>query len=51
MMAKIFPLEATPNAVYIGIPFSRASKNATSEENGTIVAAKKADKKSASSAI
>jgi len=35
----------------VGIPFSKANKNATSELKGKMVAAKKAERKRASSAI
>ncbi len=50
-MASIFPLEATIRAVVESMPFAKAATNATSEEKGKIVAAKKADKKSANSVI
>ena len=50
-MAKIFPLDADIMACEIDIPFSKASKNATSELNGRMVAAKKAEKQRAISAI
>ncbi len=51
MMAKIFPLDAKTIAFKKGISFAKAAINATSEEKGRIVAARKADKNSASSAI
>ena len=51
MIAKIFPLEAKDKAVKVGTPFSKARRNVTSEEKGTMVAAKKAERKRASSAI
>ena len=51
MMAKIFPSDALRSAFIRGISFCRATKKATSEEKGKMVAAKKAEKKSAISAI
>ncbi len=51
MIAKIFPLEAKKSAFCGGIELCSAPRNATSEENGKIVAAKNAKKKSVSSAI
>lgn len=50
-MARMFPLEATSKAVESGISFIKAAIKATSEEKGKIVAAKKAEKKSAVSAM
>lgn len=50
-MARIFPLEALSIAFTNGISFESAARKATSEENGKIVAAKKAEKKSATSVI
>jgi hypothetical protein len=49
MMAKILPLEAAIIACEKGIPLFIATANAASDEKGNIVAAKKAEKKSASS--
>ncbi len=51
MMAKTLPIDALSSAFISGISFCRAAKKATSEEKGKIVAAKKAEKKSATSAI
>lgn len=51
MMASIFPLEANISASDFDMPFEIAATNATSELKGKIVAAKKAAKKSVSSAI
>jgi len=51
MIAKIFPQDATKRAVNFDIPFSSARRNATSELNGNTVAAKKAQKKSATSSM
>jgi len=50
-MAKTFPLEAKIIAFKNGISFAKAAINATSDEKGKMVAAKKAEKKRASSAI
>ena len=50
-MARIFPVEAKKSAVSAGISFSKATRNATSELKGKIVAAKKAQTKRLSSAI
>jgi hypothetical protein len=50
-MAKIFPLEAKSIALKKGISFTKAAINATSEEKGRIVAAKKAERNRAISAI
>ena len=50
-MASIFPLEAANIAFKNDISLVIAARNATSEEKGTIVAAKKAEKKSATSAM
>lgn len=50
-MAKIFPLEAKNIAFFTLIPLSSAATKLISELNGRIVAAKKADKKSATSVI
>ena len=50
-MAKTFPAEAEIRAICFAIPLSKAIKNVASELNGKIVAAKKADKKSVSSAM
>lgn len=50
-MARIFPLEAKKRAFVTFIPLSSAAIKLISELNGKIVAAKKADKKSTSSAI
>lgn len=50
-MARILPQEAKKRAEYSGIPFSSASKKASSEEKGKTVAPRNAEKKSASSAI
>ncbi|MFA5234874.1 MAG: hypothetical protein WC390_10785 [Sulfurimonas sp.] len=50
-MASTFPQEAYMSASDFGMSFESAAINATSELNGKIVAAKKADKKSVSSAI
>jgi len=49
-MAKMFPLEAAIIAFATGIPLCRAITNAASEEKGKIVAARKAETKSANSA-
>jgi len=49
MMAKILPLEAASMACEKEIPLFIATTNAASDEKGSIVAAKKAEKKSASS--
>ena len=51
MMAKILPVDAIRSAVYFSIPLSRATTRATSELNGSIVAAKKAEKKRAISGM
>lgn len=51
MMASIFPLEANMSAFDFDISFERAARNAISELKGKIVAAKKADKKRATSAM
>ncbi|MDD5400536.1 MAG: hypothetical protein PHQ93_05040 [Sulfurimonas sp.] len=50
-MARIFPLEAKISAFAFDISLAKAARNATSELNGKIVAAKKADKKSVISAM
>ena len=50
-MARILPLEAKISAVDVGISLAKAATKATSEEKGRTVAAKKAVKKSAISAI
>ena len=50
-MAKTFPLDAKIIAFKIGMSFLRAATNATSDENGKIVAAKKAERNRPSSAI
>jgi len=50
-MANIFPLDAKSIAFIKGISFAKAATNATSDEKGKIVAAKKAEKKSATSAM
>ncbi len=50
-MAKIFPLEAKNIAFFMFMPLSSAVTKLISELNGRIVAAKKADKKRANSAI
>ncbi len=51
MIARILPHEAKTSALKGGISFARAATKATSEEKGRMVAAKKAEKKSASSAM
>ena len=51
MIASILPPEAQSMALKKGISFVRAARKATSEENGKIVAAKKAAKKRAISAM
>ena len=51
MIAKILPHDAAKMAFKKGISFTKAAINATSEEKGKIVAAKKAEKKSASSVM
>ena len=51
MIASILPVDAKRRAVDSAIPFFKANINVTSELNGNIVAAKKAEKKSANSAI
>ena len=51
MMAKIFPPDAKIIAFKKGMSFAKAAINATSEEKGRMVAAKKADKNRAISAI
>lgn len=51
MIASIFPLDAKTIALKKGISFAKAATNATSDEKGKIVAAKKAEKNKASSAI
>jgi len=48
-MARILPLEAASIAVENSIPFAKAATKATSDENGKIVAAKKAERKRLSS--
>lgn len=50
-MARILPLEAKRSALASGIPLERAATKATSELNGKMVAAKKADRKRVSSAM
>lgn len=50
-MAKIFPLDAKSIAFIKGISFAKAATNATSDERGKIVAAKKAEKNRAISAM
>ena len=47
----MFPADAKNMALKISIPSFKATTRATSEENGKSVAAKKAEKKSANSAI
>lgn len=51
MMARMFPLEAKNIAFITLMPLSSAATKLISELNGRIVAAKKADKKSAISAM
>lgn len=51
MIAKILPNDADKMALKKGISFAKAAINATSEEKGKMVAAKKAEKKSASSVM
>ncbi len=51
MMAKTLPVDALSSASIRGILFCKAATKTTSEEKGKIVAAKKAEKKSAISAI
>ena len=51
MIARIFPVEAKSKAVKKGILLFKATKKVASEEKGRIVAAKKAERKSISSAI
>ncbi len=51
MIANIFPAEAKNIALTIGISLAKAATKAISEEKGSIVAAKKAEKKRASSAM
>ena len=51
MIAKMFPLDATKSAVLVGIPSARAATKATSELKGSMVAARNAEKKRASSMI
>ena len=50
-MAKTLPLDAKSIALKLLIPFLSAITKATSELKGSIVAAKKAEKNSANSAI
>lgn len=50
-MASIFPLEANKRADDFDMSLAKAARNATSELKGRIVAAKKAQKKSAISAM
>ncbi len=50
-MAKTFPLDAKSIALEKGISFAKAVTKASSELNGIIVAAKKAEKKRANSVI
>lgn len=50
MMARIFPLEAKNIAFVVLMPLCKAAKKLISELKGSIVAAKKAEKKSATSA-
>lgn len=50
-MARTLPVEALMMAFNGDISLFRAKTNAASEEKGRIVAAKKAEKKSAASAI
>jgi hypothetical protein len=51
MMAKRFPQDAKKIALSGFIPDARAATNATSDERGSSVAPRKADKKSANSLI
>lgn len=51
MIAKIFPLDAKIIAFNMGMSFAKAATNATSDEKGKIVAAKKAEKKRATSVM
>jgi hypothetical protein len=51
MIASMFPLDAKRSAFVVLMPFDKAATNATSEEKGKIVAAKKAEKKRANSVI
>ncbi len=46
-MAKIFPAEATKSALHGFMPALKATPRAASELNGSIVAARNAEKKSA----
>ena len=50
-MARILPHDAKTSALKGGISFAKAATKATSEEKGSIVAAKNAEKKSATSAM
>ena len=50
-MAKTFPLDAKIIAFKSSISFLRAATNATSDENGKIVAARNAEKNRANSVI